>query len=407
MDMPAAWYRALLLGEIEDFIDDEGRPVGEARASAEVRAAVVTEHRLCPYPGSRFHHDQPMNVTSLKQTIRDWPHILGVMHAIRSAWLEGRDRTSVSVLDCVRISQTTMLVPAYLLFCARAPLRNGELPASMASVHRVVSGIFLECLNVLFSEIISGADVKRPVTAWELVEFAERTGMLVGKPGTEVCAGPPAFIEEALTMMVEETCRSPKDPTRLHALIPDLGRCLEYGRHVSDLTLYLYALAVRLRLAVTDISERLPGPAQPRHTNSDLVERTQRASTAFLTTGFWAQRLRALRYCTGARAGLQRHHYERTLEGLAPLLGQLLGVSVVERTAFVDGPTPEWLASELAAVVEMERDGLRAFQGFEADILKALGRGASTDSLMPEAFGLLPSQHFSRAAVREQTRMEC
>ena len=37
-------YRSLLLGEVNDFFDEEGRPIGEVRSNTNIKLSVETEN---------------------------------------------------------------------------------------------------------------------------------------------------------------------------------------------------------------------------------------------------------------------------------------------------------------------------------------------------------------------------
>jgi len=69
---------------VHEYLDVAGRPVGEGRAAAFQQ--VQTKMESCPYPGSRYHHAKPMNLTALQQ-MPPWQHVLTML-----SWLSQRYR---------------------------------------------------------------------------------------------------------------------------------------------------------------------------------------------------------------------------------------------------------------------------------------------------------------------------
>lgn len=54
-------YRRVLLADVNDLLDEDGRPIGEIRASEAVRRTVRSAYVLCPYAGSRSRTPRLMN----------------------------------------------------------------------------------------------------------------------------------------------------------------------------------------------------------------------------------------------------------------------------------------------------------------------------------------------------------
>jgi hypothetical protein len=55
--------------------DAEGRPIREGRTPPELLAEGEIEYRPCPYTGSRYLNERPMNVSALRQTSAHWDEI--------------------------------------------------------------------------------------------------------------------------------------------------------------------------------------------------------------------------------------------------------------------------------------------------------------------------------------------
>jgi hypothetical protein len=70
-------------------MDAEGRQVGEANVFPQpLRLDVPTEWRTCPYRGSRYQDDFPMNVTALRSMQKYWKPMMVALQHIRRAYLQ-------------------------------------------------------------------------------------------------------------------------------------------------------------------------------------------------------------------------------------------------------------------------------------------------------------------------------
>ncbi|MFC6082124.1 hypothetical protein [Sphaerisporangium aureirubrum] len=76
-----------------------------------------------------------------------------------------------------------------------------------------------------------------------MAEVAENSAMLVGQTGKEVCAGPPAMIDEILELLAVGGSRG--DPGPITALLPAPERLLDYAEAVDDLVLWELVTALR------------------------------------------------------------------------------------------------------------------------------------------------------------------
>jgi hypothetical protein len=60
----------------EYVTDEDGRPIAEHRAAAALQSRVPMDLKICPYAGSRFKHERPMNTSALNQMLKHWDKIL-------------------------------------------------------------------------------------------------------------------------------------------------------------------------------------------------------------------------------------------------------------------------------------------------------------------------------------------
>lgn len=205
-----AWSVSSVVFDLNDMLDDEGRPISERRADAVARAGVEMEMRQCPYAGIR--HDKWMNVSALAQISRYYNPVLEEIAAFRRQ-AEGESATWADILAGV-IDQLAR--PAIYLLQQRNA--QGPVPAQMAVGHKLAAGYF-GVMRGLHERLALGAEL--PVTAESFLKLVDETGALVG--ASEVCAGSYPMIRKASTILVEgdADCLLEFDRLRL-----DIARCL-------------------------------------------------------------------------------------------------------------------------------------------------------------------------------------
>lgn len=255
-------YAALLTGNVENLKDEDGRPVGEVRASAAAREGVHTELKRCPYPGTRKNHACPMNVSALQQTARDWPQILGALDFVRTVYRRRHPAAAPNLVEYWRLVSAMSLLVAFVHFRAEDPIADGRLPAFGASINKMVGGIMGVCSKLALQEMSEGrpvADVT--VTPQLLLEAAETTDSLIGS--TEVCAGPTSMLAEILDVLSNGSADASVDRTKIRAILPDPSAFLDYAESVSELTLVLFVLSLELGASLFRIERVLEGALTP------------------------------------------------------------------------------------------------------------------------------------------------
>jgi len=205
-----AWSVSAVIFDLNDMLDDEGRPISERRADAKVRAGVEMEMRQCPFSGIR--HDKWMNVSALAQVNRYFSTVLAEMAAFwRQA--EGENVTWDDILAGV-VDQ--LAGPAIYLLQQRDA--HGQVPAQVAVGHKLAAGFF-GVLRDLHERLAQGGDI--PVTVDAFMELIDDTEALVGT--SEVCAGSPKMIQKASTALLEG---SADNQIVLNHTRVELARCL-------------------------------------------------------------------------------------------------------------------------------------------------------------------------------------
>lgn len=205
-----AWSVSAVMFDLNDMVDDEGRPISERRADPAVRAGVEMEMRQCPYHGVR--HGRWMNVSALAQVSHYYTPVLEELAAFRRL-ANGADATWADILAGA-IDQLAR--PAIYLLQQRS--ERGPVPAQMAVGHKLAAGMF-GVLRSLHERLAVGENL--PVTGASFMRLVDETGALVG--ASEVCAGSLKMIDKVSTALVEghSDSRVELDHTRL-----DIARCL-------------------------------------------------------------------------------------------------------------------------------------------------------------------------------------
>ncbi|MFY0565594.1 hypothetical protein ACN28E_17365 [Archangium lansingense] len=223
-------------------LDAEGRHVGEMNVFPEaMRMKRPTEWRVCPYPGSRYRDEAPMNVTALKSMTRHWKPVLQGVLAVREEFLrhhsllpDGRWRLG----DLHALSYAVLALPTLLLMRANAPVPNGALDPVLSSMFRVTDGVRM-MTSYLLLLLENSMAYDAPMTAAELYRLTEQTNQFLSNRG--VCAGPPHMVEEFFATLLDGKPVAGA-PSSTAAWDAELPAAMDYGM----LGLQLYSLQSNL-----------------------------------------------------------------------------------------------------------------------------------------------------------------
>ncbi|OQX16388.1 MAG: hypothetical protein BWK73_04115 [Thiothrix lacustris] len=191
----------LLNRHVHEYMDVDGRPIGEGRSQA--YAQVETKFRTCPYSGSRFQHEHPMNVSALNSILPEWQHSLVLL-----AWLSERYRqfhhTAITTYyDLALLSGTGVFLTDYMALRREQPLVSHQFPVLMSGLYKVCLGFqqatFLAMMNERF---VSDAEKALP-DAKGFYAWLEQEKLLIGPE--EVCGGSEAMISRAYDAMRGKT----------------------------------------------------------------------------------------------------------------------------------------------------------------------------------------------------------
>jgi hypothetical protein len=410
-------------------MDAEGRQVGEANVfPRQLRLDVPTEWRACPYPGSRYQDDLPMNVTALRSMNKYWKSMMVALQHIRRAYLQRfpQARQGWTVGDLQRLSALVLTIPAYLLMREPSRVENGHLHPVLSSMYRVTDGVRMIAHHMLFTPTDEPTlPPDTPMTGAEIYAYAERHRVFHSDYG--VCAGPRSMIEEFLHVLMDEQpveyAESVVLDGPIQSALRDLKPAVDYGLH----GLQAYAVVFSRWMAMCRAYERLLSLVETWSGGaSDMFlafrERLQR-SVKFLRTAtrqnteerrVSRERVYAEMYAQCA-SGLGVEQSSATLsERIAPDC-TMLHAGATERLravlrqrfggiAAIDAPAIEGIVEVLMDYLCQEQAIVRAASEIQQGINRLLGRTLPTRPLTASDLALhyrLLSSHYQPQALLE------
>jgi hypothetical protein len=213
----ASIFDWILQRHVHEYIDIDGRPVGEGRS--ETYQQVETQFKVCPYSGTRYQHQYPMNVSALHSILPEWQHILLLL-----SWLGQRYRafnqTDISThYDLARVSGTGVFLADYLSLRRVHPLSSKQVPILISGLYKVCLGFqhatFLSMMNEQF---MTEKETSLP-DAKGFYEWLERHQLLIGED--EVCGGSEVMISRAYEAMRGDI-DTPSCPSNIEDVLPEL-----------------------------------------------------------------------------------------------------------------------------------------------------------------------------------------
>lgn len=196
------------LFSLHAVLDEECRPLGEHRAPSPLAGAAATQHRTCPYPGSRHEHARPMNLSALKQTTKHLDEVLAGLSALRT-WCvgDGGGAAASTLEETWRLTAGAAVLPAFLLHRKGGLVDRGE-PGEDGSLDAGTAVLYKACLGLKFlieqrvlEELLATGGLDGRKAADELAGYSESSGWLVGV--SEVCAATTVMIDDVLGVMVK------------------------------------------------------------------------------------------------------------------------------------------------------------------------------------------------------------
>ena len=210
-------------------LDGDGRQVGEANVFPRpLRLDTPTEWMACPFPGTRYMADRPMNTSALKAMRAHWPQMMAALKVIRAAFLKRFPEAANgwTLAHVERLAALVLAVPTYQL------VRNGgtaRLHPALSSLFRVTDGLRMATHQMMFIPV--GEPVlppDSPITAEAIFAYAERNYSFHSETG--VCAGPSHMVREFLDAVLHgEADRSFVFDSEVAEALGDINAAFDYG----------------------------------------------------------------------------------------------------------------------------------------------------------------------------------
>jgi hypothetical protein len=216
------------------FRDAAGRPLGEGKLPADLRADVPMVLRSCHYPGSRFRHAHPMNLSALQQLKQNWEDCRRLLGWLRAHHLAATGADRVTLSGLWQIARCGQSLPGWLLFRRVDPVADGAVPTAVAAVFKVVIGITFAAQSLHLTAMLDGShDEAAAVDVPRLLDHIESHGLLVGP--SQVCAGPRRMIAEVLALLVDGDPHAPPHAdTRDAGAARLIGDIAAFGRYAAQ-----------------------------------------------------------------------------------------------------------------------------------------------------------------------------
>ena len=213
-------------------LDADGRQVGEANVFPRpLRLDTPTEWKACPFPGTRYMADRPMNASALKAMRNHWPQMMAALKFIRAHFLRrfpaAADGWTLAHVE--RLAALVLAVPTYQL--VRTGAEAAPLHPALSSLFRVTDGLRMATHQMMFipvGEPVLPPDT--PITAEAIFDYAERNYSFHSETG--VCAGPSHMVREFLDVVLhgKEDEDFAFDP-EVAAALDAVDAAFEYGLH--------------------------------------------------------------------------------------------------------------------------------------------------------------------------------
>jgi len=258
------------------WLDAEGRQVGEANVfPPALRLDVETEWKTCPYPGSRYLDQRPMNVTALRSMGHYWPQMMAALLPIREAYLNRYPgmRQGWTVGGIEALANSVLAVVTYPLIRGLQPLQNGQLHPVLSSLFRVTDGLRMVTHQMMFVPVGEATlPTDAPMTCREIYDYSERNYAFSSTYG--VCAGPRTMIEDFLNVLIDGIPSKEADGVILEPAVfealNDVEVALDYGLLGLQAHAAMFSIWPAMTRCYVQLAEIIGNWSAPR--SSALVE---------------------------------------------------------------------------------------------------------------------------------------
>lgn len=301
--------------------DAEGRPIREGRTPPELLGEGEIEYRPCPYPGSRYLNERPMNVSALRQTSAHWDEIMDVMALLRTAYTQARGGYRGDVMDIWRVGQLGSALPWFYI------LRLGTAcPAYAAALSKATLGIGIWGHRMLVQMLVERRLIPR-FTSQTMLDTAEETLTLLAE--TEVCAASDKMMLKFFDVFTADEVAVAGAGAEMTRLVAARDELVRFGAHYIAFKQWIWMYWIARRHLYVDLASALgsvPEMAELMDTTGEppdffVLEPENIADIPLEHRGLWFRGLARLvePFSVDGSDAAMREHAER----LATVMGEL------------------------------------------------------------------------------------
>ncbi len=239
--------------------DVEGRPIREGRMPPQLLREGEIEYRQCPYAGSRYLNERPMNVSALRQTSAHWDEVVDAVALLRTAYAGARGGYRPDVMDIWRVSQLGSALPWFYILHD-----NATCPAYAAALAKATLGVGIWGHRVFVNMLIERELLGR-FTSQMMLDTAEQTGTLVAD--TEVCAASDKMMLKFFDVFTADQV-SVAGAGEVARIVAARDELLRFGAHYIAFKQWIWMYWLARRALYADLALALG----PRPELSDLIE---------------------------------------------------------------------------------------------------------------------------------------
>src|SRR5262245_57041735 len=159
--------------------DVEGRPIRESRTPPQFLREGDIEHRTCMYPGQRYMHPKPMNVSALRQMGAHWDEVTDALAWLRARYDAALGAHAPGFLDLWRQCQLAASLAWRYLFDGK------QIPAYSSALAKATQGMGIWA-QLMFARQMAERWQPPALTAEVVLELAVKSETLIGDH--EVCS---------------------------------------------------------------------------------------------------------------------------------------------------------------------------------------------------------------------------
>jgi hypothetical protein len=233
--------------------DAEGRPIREGRTPPELLGEGEIEYRPCPYPGTRYLNERPMNVSALRQTSAHWDEVMDATALLRTAYSDARGGYRGDVMDIWRVSQLGSALPWFYILRLGVPC-----PAYAAALSKATLGVGIWG-HRMFVKMLAERQVIARFTSQQMLDTAEETRTLLAEH--EVCAASDKMMLKLFDAFTADSV-AVTGAGEVTRLIAERDELMRFGSHYIAFKQWIWLYWIARRYLYLDLASVIgPLPA--------------------------------------------------------------------------------------------------------------------------------------------------